>query len=245
MRMMGTEETIAQVHPRKLCNALWNVASNAGCTLVQGRVVSPVHTDEGKLVGAKLADGTVLDADALLFACGPWTTNAMAGVKYHSVIVPTSRVLSQSVFFDGCGDPEVYPRPDSTAYLCGFPDPAVVVQEQPGEEEVRPEAVKRILDAVKEASGGIQEGAALGSESVVESSCYLPTTADGLPIMGELPEESAGGAKCYVAAGHSCWGILLGPATGESMAHLIATGKSLEHMDLRPFNPSRFRGIRL
>ena len=80
--------------------------------------------------------------------------------------------------------------------------------------------MKRILDAVREASGGTQEGAALGSESVLESSCYLPTTADGLPVMGELPKKSVGGEKCYVAAGHSCWGILLGPATGESMAHL-------------------------
>lgn len=106
-------------------------------------------------------------------------------------------------------------------------------------------AVKRILDAVREASGGTQEGAALGSESVLESSCYLPTTADGLPVMGELPKKSVGGEKCYVAAGHSCWGILLGPATGESMAHLIATGQSTKHVDLRPFKPSRFRGIHL
>jgi hypothetical protein len=30
----------------------------------------------------------------------------------------------------------------------------------------------------------------------------------------------------YMAAGHSCWGILMGPASGESMASLIGTGKS-------------------
>jgi hypothetical protein len=28
----------------------------------------------------------------------------------------------------------------------------------------------------------------------------------------------------YMAAGHLCWGILMGPASGESMASLIALG---------------------
>ena len=49
------------------------------------------------------------------------------------------------------------------------------------------------------------------------------------------------GGGCYVAAGHSCWGILLGPGTGEAMAELIATGNGrTEHVDLGPFDPARF-----
>ena len=246
MRVLGDETTIAQVHPKLLCENLWKVASKpveeggVGSTIVKGRVVAPVY-DNDKLIGAKLEDGAILDADAVLFACGPWDINVMTGVKYHSVVIPTPRVLTQSVFFDGCGDPEVYPRPDGTAYCTGFPDPPVKVTERPGEEEVRPEAVSRIIEAVRNASGGTNVGGALGATPSIEQACYLPSTPDGLPIMGCLP----GGNQCFVAAGHSCWGILLGPASGESMANLIATGKSTEHVDLRPYNPARFEGIDL
>jgi glycine/D-amino acid oxidase-like deaminating enzyme len=247
IRPLGDESTIAQVHPKLLCKNLWKVASKpkkqggVGSNLVRGRVVSPVYEND-TLVGAKLEDGAILKGDAVLFACGPWDINVMTGVKYHSVIIPTPRVLTQSVFFSGLGDPEVYPRPDSTAYCTGFPDPAVKVTERPGEEEVRPEAASRIVEAVRKASGGTDKGGALGTAPSLEQACYLPSTPDGLPVMGRLPSESG---KCFVAAGHACWGILLGPASGESMANLIATGGSTEHVDLRPYNPARFSGIGL
>lgn len=252
-RALGDERTIAQVHPKMLCDALWEEAKRRrGCALVEGEVAEPVYRerddddgDDGKreeghkkLAGVRLSNGEIIECDAVLFACGPWTSshnNLMTGVKYHSAVIPTPRVLTQSVFFDGCGDPEVYPRPDSTAYCTGFPDPAVRVKEHPGEEEVRPEAIQRILNAVRSASG---EAGVLGAKPVVEQACYLPTTPDGLPMMGPLP--GTAGRSCYVAAGHGCWGILLGPGTGETMASLIATGKSTRHVDLRPFDPSRF-----
>lgn len=119
-RPLGDENTIAQVHPKLLCENLWKVASKpkeqggVGSNLVRGRVVSPV-CENCAVVGAKLMDGTTLQGDAVLFACGPWDINVMTGVKYHSVVIPTPRVLNQSIFFSGLGDPEVYPRPDSTA----------------------------------------------------------------------------------------------------------------------------------
>lgn len=249
IRSLGDESTIAQVHPKLLCENLWKVSSTTkedggvGSTLLKGRVVSPVY-ENGALVGAKLEDGTTVEADAVLFACGPWDVNIMTGVKYHSVVIPTPRVLSQCVFFDGCGDPEVYTRPDSTAYCTGFPDPAVKVTERPGEEEVRPDTVTRIVEAVREASGSIDEGGALSAEPSIEQACYLPTAPDSLPVMGRLPTEYPND-KCFIATGHTCWGILLGPASGESMAHLIATGESSKHVDMRPFEPARFGTIGL
>ena len=74
-----------------------------------------------------------------------------------------------------------------------------------------------------------------GAEVVAEQACFLPCTDDGLPIIGEIP----GVQGCFVATGHSCWGILNGPATGASLAELILDGKSTI-VDLTPFSPSRF-----
>jgi hypothetical protein len=51
-------------------------------------------------------------------------------------------------------------------------------------------------------------------------------------------------AGCYCATGHSCWGILNGPATGKALAELITDGE-VSCLDLRPFAPMRrqARGI--
>ena len=257
--MMGDEETIAQVHPKMLCQNLWeessrlveekhktdsNIRSNQ---LIKGKVVSTIKDEaSGKLIGAKLEDGKTVEGDAVLLACGPWTANIMTGIKYHSVIIPTEKVLRQCVFFVGNGDPEVYVRPDSTAYCTGFPDAPIRVTELPGQEEVRPEAVGRIVTAVREASGKNEaSGGALAAEPTSTQACYLPSTPDGLPIMGKLPSDVVDGCdNVFVAAGHTCWGILLGPASGETMANQIATGETAtDHVSLVPFDPVRFQNI--
>jgi len=112
----------------------------------------------------------------------------------------------------------------------------VKVKEFPGKEQVSPDAINRIASAVATASNGV-----LSETPTIEQACYLPSTPDGMPLMGRLDE-----CGTFVAAGHGCWGILLGPASGESMAHLIATGSDVsEHMDLRPLSPKRFGVVRI
>ena len=186
-QLLGNEETIAQVHPKKLCQSLWEesckiieASSNSQKNeLVKGKVKSMKNKgDCGKsAVIATLDDGKQLEADGILLACGPWTANIMTGVKYHSVIIPTQKVLNQCVFFSGAGDPEIYVRPDSTAYCTGFPDPPVKVTELPGEENVRQESVDRIVSASREASGkNPKNDGMLASEPISASACYLPTS---------------------------------------------------------------------
>mmetsp|Transcript_2625 Transcript_2625/g.5735 ORF Transcript_2625/g.5735 Transcript_2625/m.5735 type:complete len:372 (+) Transcript_2625:103-1218(+) len=237
-RMMGGADTIAQVHPKKLCNAMWEYSQEAvGSKLIVGKVVEAISNDDGSICGVKLEDGTIVDADALVVACGPWTDAAktwfgseigakiprMTGVKYHSILIPSPRVLSQAVFFSGYGDPEVYPRPDGDAYITGFPDAATIVTESPGEEEVRPEVVNRLVDATKKTSSELGE---IPPHS--QQACYLPTTIEGLPVIGAVP----GVKGAFVASGHGCWGILNGPATGEAVAEMLVEGEP-KHLNLR------------
>ena len=72
------------------------------------------------------------------------------------------------------------------------------------------------------------------SRIIARQACYRPVTQDGLPLIGELP--SAPGV--YVATGHSVWGILNAPATGEAVSELICDGGS-RAVDLDPFSPVR------
>jgi glycine/D-amino acid oxidase-like deaminating enzyme len=241
MRSLGDERTIAQVHPKMLCEALWAFVeseNSISSRIVKGSIsLDRTKYDENinNRVTTTLQDGTILEANAVLFACGPWTEymDCMFGVKYHSAIIPTRpRVLTQSVFFDGFGDPEVYPRPDGTAYCCGYPDPPTKVTEKPGEEEVRPEKIEEIVRGVRQCSGG--KDGVLGKDPEISQSCYLPSTPDNLPIIGTLDDKNG----LFCAAGHSCWGILMGPATGEAIASLMIRGHS--SLDLSSFRPQRF-----
>ena len=68
--------------------------------------------------------------------------------------------------------------------------------------------------------------------------CFRPVTQDGLPLLGPVP----GVANAFVATGHSVWGILNAPASGEAMAELIVDGAT-EHVDLRRFDPARLPAL--
>ena len=214
--LLGDRSTIAQVHPKKLCEAMWEHVRKLTpeSELVSGRVISGEYESNNSFIGAKLQDGNIVKGDALLYACGPWTANNMYGTKYHSLVVPTTKKLDQCVFFSGFGDPEVYVRNDSTAYCTGFPDPPIQVTEQPGEEEVRPDAIAKIRTSVENASSFSDNNSVnylvfddeeenKDRSKTLEQACYLPSTVDGIPMMGKVPGNDQ--PKTYVAAGHTCW----------------------------------------
>jgi glycine/D-amino acid oxidase-like deaminating enzyme len=69
---------------------------------------------------------------------------------------------------------------------------------------------------------------------VARQACFRPVTEDGLPLIGPVP----GVAGAYVATGHSVWGMLNAPATGEAMSELILDGAA-QCVDLAPFAPGR------
>lgn len=261
-RCLGTTETIAQTHPKVFVEALWREAEKLGCEMLIHHVDDVQLSSDGKSVtGVKISQrknsdekvslstlhaspdeqdpsaAEVIPADVVIIAMGPWSSRIkslpvpqMYGQKYHSAILRPKRVLDQAVFFQGFGDPEVYPRPDGDVYVCGYPDSPVIVQEEPGSVEVRSEVVDRLINVAGKLSTELAEAEVVREKC---SSCHLPVTANGMPTMGPF----SGVKGAFIATGHSCWGILNAPATGEAMADLIVKGET-SHVDLRPFFPS-------
>ena len=120
------------------------------------------------------------------------------------------------------------PRTDGTTYVCGLSgeaplpiDPAQVT-EDPG----APDRLRAMTTAFAPELGA--------SEVLAVQACYRPVTADGLPLIGRVP----GVEGAFVATGHSVWGMLNGPATGEAMAELIVDGAATT-VDIAPFDPGR------
>lgn len=256
-REMGGEATIAQVHPRKLCEAFVAGARDlAGAEVVDGVARGLALAADGSVRGLELADGSTVAADIVVLCLGPWShalgrpaTEALGlrgaeaetgwgldglppvtGTKYHAVLLQAPRVLDQAVFFQGLGDPEVYPRGDGEVYVTGFPDAAAVVTDLPGETDVRDDVCDRLVAAMNVVSSDLRH-----APENRRQACHLPTAPDGLPMIGPVP----GKRGAFIATGHGCWGILLGPATGEALANLIASGDA-KTLDLRNFDPARF-----
>jgi glycine/D-amino acid oxidase-like deaminating enzyme len=73
---------------------------------------------------------------------------------------------------------------------------------------------------------------------LARQACFRPITRDSLPLIGRI----AGTENAYIATGHSVWGILNAPATGEAMAELIVEGAA-DTVDLARFDPGRLRPI--
>jgi glycine/D-amino acid oxidase-like deaminating enzyme len=237
---LGTTRTTAQVHPQKFTRGMMEAAIACGARVQTGEVTGLV-TEGGRVMGV-LVDGAPIEADAVVIAMGPWSLLAcqwlplpmVYGLKGHSVIMRSGDTVSPHALFVECETedgavhtPEVFPRPDGTTYVCGLSseaplplDPAGVTTDA-GSQATLKAMIRSFAPALADA------------EVVAAQACYRPVTRDGLPLMGAVP----GIAGAYVATGHSVWGMLNGPATGEAMAELI-TGETTT-VDIAAFDPAR------
>ena len=179
---------------------------------------------------------------------GPWTgqalawfgkpTNTVSGDRAHSILLQphqqhnsidaTALFLHYKPNYAGKSlEPEVYPRPDGTVYVCGQGD-SQPLPLHPSEVKHDSKSCKTLLDIASKVSHYLTD-----AEVLSESACYLPCSKDNIPLIGLVP----GFSNVYIGAGHYCWGILQGPATGEALAEFIST-ENMPEM-LKDFDPER------
>ena len=225
-QQLGSTETTAQVHPGKFTAAMMRAAQAQGAELRHGQVTGVVRRRGGAAVAGVEVDGEVVEGDAVVIALGPWSIlaaewlplPAVFGLKGHSLVFET-----------GTEVPELFPRADGTTYVCAISsdsplpiDPARVAPDAG--------AIERLEAMCSDLSPALATAKILARQA-----CYRPITRDGLPLLGPV----AGVEGAYVATGHSVWGILNAPATGEAMAELIVDGIA-RSVDVSAFDPARF-----
>lgn len=238
---LGGPETTAQVHPGAYTRAMMQAAEGHGATLRRGSVGGA--TRDGDRVAGIFVDGERLAADAVVLALGPWSALAadwlplppVYGLKGHSMVFRTgTKIPAEALFLEYQEEggalltPEVFPRPDGTTYVCAVSsespvplDPAAVAPDTG--------ALERLGALCADISPVLAD-----SEVLARQACFRPVTRDGLPLIGPLP----GVEGAYVATGHSVWGILNAPATGEAIAELVLEGRAAT-VDIRRFDPAR------
>jgi glycine/D-amino acid oxidase-like deaminating enzyme len=244
---LGTPETTAIVHPRAFTAAMMSAAQGHGAELRRGRITGIVRRSDGSTVTGVEVDGGVIEADAVVIAMGPWSLlaagwmvlPAVYGQQSPSLVYDTGAdVPADALFLEYHEESgavvtvEVFPRADGSTHITAFSgqaplplDPAAVTPD--------PSAIDR-LQAISERLSPM-----FGANRIIaRQACFRPVTQDGLPLIGKVPRSKG----AYVATGHSVWGILNAPATGEVLAELIADGVA-RSTDLAPFDPARLRPL--
>jgi glycine/D-amino acid oxidase-like deaminating enzyme len=240
---LGSPQTTALVEPRAYTTGMMRAAEANGAELRHGAVASLMRDTAGVVTGVALEDGGIVDGNAVVIALGPWSIlatrwlplPAVYGYKGHSLIFDSGAAIPAEALFleyqEASGEvltPELFARADGTTWVCAISstgplpiDPARVAPDE--DAHARLEAMCRTISP-----------ALAAAPIVARQACFRPVTEDGLPLIGAVP----GVAGAYVATGHSVWGMLNAPATGEAMSELILDGAA-QHVGLAPFAPAR------
>jgi glycine/D-amino acid oxidase-like deaminating enzyme len=234
------------VNPRSFTVAMMRAAQERGAKLRHGEVTGVVRRSGASVDGIEV-DGETISADAVVIAMGPWSLRAAAwlrlpvvfGQQSPSLVYDTGPdVPPEALFLDYREETghavtvEVFPRGDGTTHVTAFSGEGPLPV-NPADVKPDPDAIERLQAVCERLSPAFRP-----ERIVARQACFRPVTQDGLPLIGKV----RGSENAYVATGHSIWGILNAPATGEALAEFVATGRA-ETVDLVPFDPARLRPL--
>jgi glycine/D-amino acid oxidase-like deaminating enzyme len=244
---LGTPQTTAIVPPRTFTSAMMKAAQSLGARLHAGRVAGLTREADGSDVTGVNVDGATIAADAVVIAMGPWSVlsaqwmqlPAVYGLQSPSLVYDTGADVAADALFldyhDESGEAvsvELFPRGDGTTHITAFSDQSPLPLD-PAAVSADTRAIDRLQAIAERLSPAFR-----ADRIVARQSCFRPVTQDGLPLIGKV----LGAPGAYIATGHSVWGILNAPATGEALAELIADGEA-RSTDLTAFDPRRLRAL--
>lgn len=259
---MGDPDTTAQVHPYQFTTSMAKLAEERGAKVVLGSIT---HIDRpgGAVKSVTYRDKETsqthtIPATDVIISAGPWTRSVyppapISAMRAHSVTIRPSRPVSAYALFTeislpvdfgragqstfakrGKGKtvtPEIYARPNNEVYACGEGDHLVQLPKSVDEVVTDDSKCQDIIDYVSSISDELRDGEVTGRQA-----CYLPNVdrPAGGPLIGET-----GVKGLLLAAGHTCWGIQNGPATGKLLSEFVFDGQaksaSIESLDPRKF----------
>jgi glycine/D-amino acid oxidase-like deaminating enzyme len=237
-----------QVAPRPIARALVREARAAGAAVRTGTEVRTIPVEAGRVRGVRFADGTLLEAGAVVLAAGPWSRRLADSAGLELPVEPRWGQLARLT-------PH---RREPPLVRCKIVDGSYlgsVTSAQPGLE------VTTVLETTWD--GDILVGSSRArrgfdasvdpevTEAMIGRAARLVPALEGLPLDEAwsglrpwLPDHlpaigpSARVPGLWVATGHEGAGIALGPVTGRVLAQTFCGEEPL--VDLAPFHPDRF-----
>lgn len=221
------------IDPRRLTAALLAAAARTGVRLVRRRAAG-IAVENGAAAGARLDDGTVIPADRILLAAGPWSGD-LEGLPPGTVppVRPVKgqviRLRTRTPFLGRATRGLVR---GSSVYLVPRADGEIVLgatQEELGfDTRVTAGGLWELLRDARELLPGITE-----LEFAEVSAGLRPGSPDNAPVMG--PSALPG---LLVGTGHFRNGILLTPVSADILSAMLLDGPVPGVAG--PFSPDRF-----
>ncbi|KAH7411598.1 FAD dependent oxidoreductase [Phaeosphaeria sp. MPI-PUGE-AT-0046c] len=235
---MGTPLTTAQVHPYQFTTSMAQLAEEKGVKILYGSATDIVQENGAvKSVSYKAKDTgeeQTISADTVVLTAGPWTRSIypkapISALRAHSVTIRPSKPVSAYCLFTSIDlprgnsrkgqtvTPEIYARPNNEVYACGEGDHLIPLPTSSDLVQCDDSRCQDIADQVSSISEELRDG-----EVTARQACYLPNVEGrgGGPLVGETSVKGL-----LMGAGHTCWGIQNGPATGKVLSELVWQGK--------------------
>lgn len=197
-------------------------------------LVRPASSAGGRMSNVGLADGSKLDADRFVFACGPWLSALFPDVVGRRIVATRQEVFffgvpAGSTRYDGGALPAWVHMSDRVVYgVPGNERRGLKVADDSAGEEVDPTT----MDRTPSAAGLMRARAilrdrfpALADAPLVEARvCQYEASSDGNFLVDRHPQLD----NVWLVGGGSGHGFKMGPALGEHVAAL-ALGKTAAH----------------
>ncbi len=238
IRSVWLERRAGALSARKSCGVVRDTFVKAGGTYRTGNV-------QRASSGWRLDDGTRIDADALVFACGPWL-----GQLFPDVVGTRVRPTRQEVYYFGTprgtqryapgnfpvwidfGERIHYGIPDIHGRGFKMADDTRGEPIDPSTAERKPteEGLARARHLLKERFPEMANAPLIAAEV-----CQYENSPDGHLILDRHPSEK----NIWLAGGGSGHGFKLAPAVGEILARAILNGAEIPKL----FKLARLRDI--
>ena len=204
-------------------------------TEILSRRVAGLLTEGDRCLGVTFQEGQRegrMEAGVVVLAMGPWSDQAASWCGVEIPVTPlkgqilrlreTSKPIRTSLHYGGS---YVVTKPDGLTW-------AGTTEEEVGfDEEVTSQARDKIMKDLL-----MMAPALVGAELVQQTACLRPLSADGLPIVGQVP----GWRNLYVGTGAGRKGILWSTGMSQGLAELILEGSS-KVPGLEALDPARFQ----
>ncbi|EGY18163.1 oxidoreductase [Verticillium dahliae VdLs.17] len=232
----GATET-AQVHPFHFTTSMAALAAEKGVDIRTRAKLTKInssptgvesverHRHRRPNVEGLRAHSVVYDATVSPYAVFTRVLLPEDYVPAHRVVKGQRRKHKRVV------DPEIYARPFGEVYACGEPDRTDPLPDTADLVRVDEANCDDLLAYIATFSPQLA-----AARVKAKQACYLPQREGG-PLIGATSTPGL-----WVAAGHTCWGIQNGPATGKLMAEYVMDGKT-SSSDISEMDPRRYSRV--
>jgi glycine oxidase len=222
-------EDAGEVDSYRYVLALAQAAEKYGAEIRHGRFTG-LKRNGTKVTAIQLSSSEIA-CDCIVLAMGPWTGMASSSL---GVLIPVGPQKGQTLRIRASGPPFTTMLAWDTHYNTTTRHDGLVyngaTHEDAGfDEEPTTEGRDKLINDLVNMVPSLVE-----AEVVLQTACLRPLSADGLPIIGEVP----GRTGVYIATGHWKKGILLSPVTARIITELIVKG--VTSIPAEPFALNRF-----